>query len=105
MRPGSNVLGGNFALVGVPSVGASGAIFGTTAVSQPTNLGNQTADCTLQVAWIDLFAHWRYQYQPMKKVRRYATNIELPLTIFSIVVARLDGRGADHRYRPGLHPM
>ncbi|KZT75109.1 rhomboid-domain-containing protein [Daedalea quercina L-15889] len=46
-----NVLGGNFALVGVPSVGASGAIFGTTAV-----------------AWVDLFAHWRYQYQPGKKL-------------------------------------
>ncbi|KAH9937204.1 uncharacterized protein B0H18DRAFT_969562 [Fomitopsis serialis] len=46
-----NVLGGNFALVGVPSVGASGAIFGTTAV-----------------AWIDLFAHWRYQYQPGRKL-------------------------------------
>lgn len=29
----SNVLGGNFALVGSPSVGASGAIFGTVAVS------------------------------------------------------------------------
>ena len=29
----SNILGGNFALVGVPSVGASGAIFGTVAVS------------------------------------------------------------------------
>jgi membrane associated rhomboid family serine protease len=28
-----NVLGGNFALVGIPSVGASGAIFGTVAVS------------------------------------------------------------------------
>jgi len=28
-----NVLGGNFSLVGVPSVGASGAIFGTLAVS------------------------------------------------------------------------
>lgn len=27
-----NVLGGNFALVGAPSVGASGAIFGTVAV-------------------------------------------------------------------------
>lgn len=27
-----NVLGGNFSLVGVPSVGASGAIFGTLAV-------------------------------------------------------------------------
>lgn len=31
--PCRNVLGGNFALVGVPSVGASGAIFGTFAVS------------------------------------------------------------------------
>lgn len=30
-----NVLGGNFSLVGVPSVGASGAIFGTVAVSLP----------------------------------------------------------------------
>lgn len=29
-----NVLGGNFALVGAPSVGASGAIFGTVAVSE-----------------------------------------------------------------------
>jgi membrane associated rhomboid family serine protease len=28
-----NVLGGNFALVGAPSIGASGAIFGTLAVS------------------------------------------------------------------------
>ena len=28
----SNVLGGNFALVASPSVGASGAIFGTVAV-------------------------------------------------------------------------
>ncbi|KAI0961898.1 hypothetical protein AcW1_000859 [Taiwanofungus camphoratus] len=46
-----NVLGGNFALVGSPSVGASGAIFGTTAV-----------------AWVDLFAHWRYQYNPVKKL-------------------------------------
>lgn len=30
----SNVLGGNFALVASPSVGASGAIFGTVAVSK-----------------------------------------------------------------------
>jgi membrane associated rhomboid family serine protease len=28
-----NVLGGNFSLVGAPSIGASGAIFGTLAVS------------------------------------------------------------------------
>ncbi|KAI0756738.1 rhomboid-domain-containing protein [Daedaleopsis nitida] len=46
-----NVLGGNFSLVGAPSVGASGAIFGTVAV-----------------AWVDLFAHWRYHYQPVKKL-------------------------------------
>ncbi|KAI0639673.1 rhomboid-domain-containing protein [Trametes polyzona] len=46
-----NVLGGNFSLVGSPSVGASGAIFGTIAV-----------------AWVDLFAHWRYTYQPGKKL-------------------------------------
>ncbi|EMD41974.1 hypothetical protein CERSUDRAFT_79578 [Gelatoporia subvermispora B] len=46
-----NVLGGNFSLVGSPSVGASGAIFGTVAV-----------------AWVDLFAHWRYIYQPGRKL-------------------------------------
>ncbi|KAF8971412.1 10 TM acyl transferase domain found in Cas1p-domain-containing protein [Flammula alnicola] len=47
----SNVLGGNFSLVGVPSVGASGAIFGTVAVT-----------------WVDLFAHWKYQYRPVRKL-------------------------------------
>lgn len=46
-----NVLGGNFSLVGAPSVGASGAIFGTVAVT-----------------WVDLFAHWRYHYQPRKRL-------------------------------------
>ncbi|KAF6766139.1 hypothetical protein DFP72DRAFT_8116 [Ephemerocybe angulata] len=46
-----NVLGGNFSLVGVPSVGASGAIFGTLAVT-----------------WVDLFAHWRYHYRPVRKL-------------------------------------
>ncbi|KIK55862.1 hypothetical protein GYMLUDRAFT_174979 [Collybiopsis luxurians FD-317 M1] len=46
-----NVLGGNFALVGLPSTGASGAIFGTTAV-----------------AWVDLIAHWKYQYRPVRRL-------------------------------------
>lgn len=46
-----NVLGGNFALVGLPSTGASGAIFGTVAVT-----------------WVDLFAHWKYQYRPVRKL-------------------------------------
>ncbi|CAA7258657.1 unnamed protein product [Cyclocybe aegerita] len=46
-----NVLGGNFSLVGIPSVGASGAIFGTLAVT-----------------WVDLFAHWKFHYRPVKKL-------------------------------------
>jgi len=46
-----NVLGANFALVGSPSLGASGAIFGTVAVT-----------------WVDLFAHWKYQYRPVRKL-------------------------------------
>jgi len=47
-----NVLGGNFSLVGVPSVGASGAIFGTVAVM-----------------WVDLIAHWQFEHKPLKKVK------------------------------------
>jgi hypothetical protein len=47
----SNVLGGNFSLVGAPSVGASGAIFGTIAVT-----------------WVDLVAHWKYHYRPVRMV-------------------------------------
>jgi len=46
-----NVLGGNFALVGIPSVGASGAIFGTVAVG-----------------WVDLVAHWKYHYRPVRRL-------------------------------------
>jgi len=46
-----NVLGANFAMVGRPSVGASGAIFGTVAVT-----------------WVDLFAHWKYHYRPVRKL-------------------------------------
>ncbi|ETW87399.1 serine protease S54 [Heterobasidion irregulare TC 32-1] len=46
-----NVLGGNFSLVGIPSVGASGAIFGAIAVT-----------------WVDLFAHWKYHYRPVRRL-------------------------------------
>lgn len=46
-----NVFGGNFSLVGAPSVGASGAIFGTVGV-----------------LWVDLFAHWSLQYRPGRKL-------------------------------------
>jgi membrane associated rhomboid family serine protease len=46
-----NVLGGNFSLVGIPSVGASGAIFGTVAIT-----------------WVDLFAHWKYHFRPVRRL-------------------------------------
>ncbi|GAA5871020.1 hypothetical protein JCM16303_001667 [Sporobolomyces ruberrimus] len=45
------VLGANFALVGQPSVGASGAIFGTHAA-----------------LLYDLAAHWKIEYQPKRKL-------------------------------------
>ncbi|GAA5831138.1 hypothetical protein JCM11251_005158 [Rhodosporidiobolus azoricus] len=44
-----NVLGGNFALVGQPSVGASGAIFGTNAA-----------------LLVDLLAHWKIEFRPKR---------------------------------------
>nr|GAT44117.1 predicted protein [Mycena chlorophos] len=53
-----NVLGANFALVGRPSVGASGAIFGTVAVT-----------------WVDLFAHWKYRYRPGRKLAFMAVEL------------------------------
>ncbi|KAL8279240.1 hypothetical protein RQP46_008277 [Phenoliferia psychrophenolica] len=46
-----NVLGANFALVGQPSVGASGAIFGTHAA-----------------VLVDLVAHWGIEYRPKRKL-------------------------------------
>lgn len=38
-------------MVGLPSVGASGALFGTIAAM-----------------WVDLFAHWRFEHRPKTKV-------------------------------------
>ncbi|GJN88015.1 hypothetical protein Rhopal_000971-T1 [Rhodotorula paludigena] len=46
-----NILGGNFALVGLPSAGASGAIFGTQAAFL-----------------VDLLAHWKIEYRPKRKL-------------------------------------
>ncbi|GAA5844877.1 hypothetical protein JCM9279_000028 [Rhodotorula babjevae] len=45
------ILGANFALVGLPSVGASGAIFGTHAA-----------------LLVDLLAHWKIEYRPKRKL-------------------------------------
>jgi len=45
------ILGGNFSLVGQPSVGASGAIFSTYAA-----------------VLVDLIAHWSIEYRPTRKL-------------------------------------
>jgi len=55
-----NVLGANFALVGRPSVGASGAIVGTLAV-----------------LWVDLLAHWQLEYKPVHKLIGHIINLIL----------------------------
>ncbi|KAJ7706265.1 hypothetical protein B0H17DRAFT_620531 [Mycena rosella] len=60
----SNVLGANFALVGRPSVGASGAIFGTVAVT-----------------WVDLFAHWKYHYRPVRKLVLMAVELVIGVAV------------------------
>lgn len=52
----------------MPSVGASGAIFGTVAVSAfifPLLCPNSNSS---QVSWVDLFTHWKYHYKPTTKV-------------------------------------
>ncbi|KAG9033105.1 hypothetical protein FS837_002548 [Tulasnella sp. UAMH 9824] len=55
-----NVLGGNFALVGLPSVGASGALFGT-----------------IGTMWVDLFAHWRFEHRPKTKLAMLTVELAL----------------------------
>ncbi|KAL0951302.1 hypothetical protein HGRIS_008011 [Hohenbuehelia grisea] len=72
-----NVLGGNFSLVGVPSVGASGAIFGTIGVT-----------------WVDLFAHWRYHYRPVRKL--VFMTIELLIGIAIGYIPYVDNFGKDY---------
>ncbi|KAG9314296.1 hypothetical protein JVU11DRAFT_5085 [Chiua virens] len=59
-----NVLGGNFSLVGAPSIGASGAIFGTVAVT-----------------WVDLFAHWKYHYRPNRKLAWMTVELLLGIAL------------------------
>ncbi|KAJ7786227.1 hypothetical protein B0H16DRAFT_1489708 [Mycena metata] len=59
-----NVLGANFAMVGRPSVGASGSIFGTIAVT-----------------WVDLFAHWKYHYRPGRKLAFMAIELVIGVAV------------------------
>ena len=81
----SNVLGGNFALVGVPSVGASGAIFGTVAVCDFLSHSCSFSDIDriqfYKVAWVDLFAHWRYTYRPGRRLAMLTIELIIGVAI------------------------
>jgi membrane associated rhomboid family serine protease len=59
-----NVLGANFALVGAPSLGASGAIFGTLAMT-----------------WVDLFSHWKYHFRPVRRLVLMTVELLLGIAI------------------------
>lgn len=105
-RPDSNVLGGNFALVGVPSVGASGAIFGTTAVSRriaPWRLDSlqRSAGCMDRLVCALAVPIPANEEGAPARCQCQGCCPQLLM----IVVACLDGCGADYRYRLGLHPM
>ena len=89
-----NALGGNFSLVGAPSVGASGAIFGTVAVcpSLFSFLSGFTEFYCSQVMWIDLFSHWQFHYRPVRKV----LTSPLHTTPYLIINHPLPARHAHH---------
>ena len=65
-----NILGGNFALVGVPSVSALNSIRQQTRMIC-LQVGASGAICgTLAAMWVDLFAHWGIEYKPFRKVNK-----------------------------------
>lgn len=66
---GGNLLGGNFGLVGLPSVGASGAIY-----------------ACISLELIDLLYNWKYEYRP--KTRLVAS---IGFTIIGLAIGLLPG--------------
>lgn len=76
-------LGANFALVGQPSVGASGAIFGTHAallvcVSLLPSLFRKQQTDSLSLRR-DLLAHWKIEYRPLRKLLFLVVEIVIGL--------------------------
>jgi hypothetical protein len=57
------ILGGNFLRTGIPSVGASGALFATVCLAVP-ELAEKENACVL----VDLLLHWQYEERPKLKV-------------------------------------
>jgi protein-S-isoprenylcysteine O-methyltransferase Ste14 len=49
------------------------------------------------VAWVDLFAHWKYQYRPVRKLVFMA--IELLIGFAIGYIPYIDNFGMDHVYR------
>ena len=80
-------LGGNFALIGAPSIGASGAILGTIAV-----------------LWVDLIAHWQLEDRPKRKVRLVCPRAEWQRRLKTRPAAPLPLHRPRHCRRHWLHP-
>lgn len=101
----SNVLGGNFSRVGVPSLGASGAIFGTIAVSSSRSISFSILELIMKkVTWVDLFAHWKYHYRPVRKVFLMHLSDAISIHMLSCSANLYDDRIADWN-RGGLHSL
>lgn len=66
-----NVLGGNFALVGVPSASTLSYYNWQQPLILCFQVGASGAICgTLAAMWVDLFAHWSIEYKPVRKVNK-----------------------------------
>jgi len=62
-----NILGGNFSRVGIPSVGASGALVAVVRRSAGEHKFDRANGQNACVA-VDLMLHWRYEERPKLKV-------------------------------------
>jgi hypothetical protein len=61
-----NILGGNFSRVGIPSVGASGALVAVVSCCRVS--GSNLADGENACVAVDLMLHWKYEERPKLKV-------------------------------------
>ena len=81
-----NILGGNFSRTGIPSVGASGALFATVR-----NILFVVAHIQNACVLVDLLLHWKYEDRPKLKVCRFPCS--------KLTIGVLPGYRVRDRYR------
>jgi hypothetical protein len=71
-----NILGGNFSRVGIPSVGASGALVAVVRpLLQSLQVVFREADKKNACVAVDLMLHWRYEERPKLKASLSPTDV------------------------------